>query len=495
MSAEVPLTPLQTPVKRRSPWGKKARTQTQHSGTFTVTRITTSKNLTARKYDELGTIARRLGLIRREMWNRYGSTSGYDLNPRNIRDAFLAEGRDFGVQARLWKETLRDVLDDIKARRDSGFKAVAKQVYRRYGPEEGKRTCQALRDGTWSSNPVLHRYVRHQLPRGHTWVNNQIILDSQCYAWFQHGGKGWIEVTGLIPRKRIAIPLDSGHEIGGTLRLILRNGRVEVHHTVHVSGKTGTMAHEIGVDKGYTEVYTDSEGHRHGTNLGTLLTRESDALKLKGQRRNLLRSIAKKKPHKRANIKRNNLGTLKMNRRRKRHVTQVRDEIYQATHRVVSQASLVAHEDLRVPMKSEKQLGRNTHRRLSGWVKGLIQTALESVSQRYGVPLRPVNPAYTSQVCSECGALGERRNGQLYCTQPGCGVVTPEDWNAARNVLARIRDDEIHLWMKAAVVKSIVLKRTPCHRLGLLNLDSSCSMSTESEVPSLRSNAKETRSS
>jgi IS605 OrfB family transposase len=489
MTALMPPETVTAARKRRSPKGRKARSAAASTGTFTVTRVTTSRNLTARKYAHLSTVARNLGRIRQEMWNRYGSTAGYALDPRAIRDALVAEKRDFGVQARLWKETLRDVLDDIRARRDSGFKAVAKQVYRRYGPDVGKVKCQALKDGTWRNDRVVHRYVRHHLPRGHTKVDNQIILDSQCYKFFSHGGKGWIEVTGLIPRKRVAIPLDSTHEISGTIRLILRNNRVEVHHTVKVSGKTGTKLREVGVDKGYTEVYTDSEGARHGVNLGKMLTRESDRLKLKEQRRNVLRSIALKKPHKRANIERNNLGTQKMDRRRKRHVAQVRDEIYQATHVVLREASLVVHEDLSVPMKSRKKLGRNTDRRLSGWVKGIIQIALESVAQRYGVPLRAVNPAYTSQVCSECGALGERRNGQLYCMQVGCGVVTQEDVNAARNVLARSRDEEIHLWMKTIQVKSILLRRSPCQPVGTAQPGLQLRMSTESEIPDLRSNA------
>lgn len=425
-----------------------------------VTRIAYSKGLTARKFIELSEIAVRLGSLRHELWDKYGSLYGYHANHRKIRDQWLAEKREFDVPARLWKETLRDVIDDIQARKAAGFRAVARKVYKRYGAKEGKKFCAGLRDGSWKKNPVMHRYVRKELPRGRTWVDNQIILDTQCYKHFVHGDQGWIEVAGLIPRKRIALPLSTIQPISGTIRLILRGKRVEVHHTVEVGELTGAKDHEVGVDKGYTEVFVDSDSEHHGTELGQMLTEESDHLKTKYQRRHKLQAIAKKKPHKARRIQKNNLGRHKLNRRKLGHVSKVKTVVYTAAHKVAKKASVIVHEDLSISMKSKKQRGKNTNRRLAGWVKGMIQEALESVSQRYGVPLRSVNPAYTSQVCSCCGSLGERRGGQLYCTYLGCGVVTHDDVNAALNILARSRDAEIHLWMKASQVKSILLKRS-----------------------------------
>jgi hypothetical protein len=61
--------------------------------------------------------------------------------------------------------------------------------------------------------------------------------------------------------------------------------------------------------------------------------------------------------------------------------------------------------------------------------------------------------------------------------------------NAARNVLARCRDEEIHLWMKTIQVKSILLRRSPCQPVGTAQPGLQLRMSTESEIPDLRSNA------
>ncbi len=136
---------------------------------------------------------------------------------------------------------------------------------------------------------------------------------------------------------------------------------------------------------------------------------------------------------------------------------------------------------------------KNQKRRLSGWVKGLIQEALNSVSQRRGSSLRKVNCAYTSQMDSRYGVLLGHRNGEkFYCFD---GVVLDADENAARNIFARKDDPEIRLWTPYVEIKSILLKRTEqfrrkSERLGLLNQDSSCSgkltlfpLSTESELP------------
>ena len=58
-----------------------------------VTRIACSKDLTASKYAALEEQARRLGVVRDEVWQRYGSIAGVKRSDRHIRDEWLAQGR------------------------------------------------------------------------------------------------------------------------------------------------------------------------------------------------------------------------------------------------------------------------------------------------------------------------------------------------------------------------------------------------------------------
>ena len=60
---------------------------------------------------------------------------------------------------------------------------------------------------------------------------------------------------------------------------------------------------------GFSEVLTDSDGDHYSTNLGKVLTKKSDRLKLKYQRRNKLKALAAKNQH----IIKNNLGSKKLN--------------------------------------------------------------------------------------------------------------------------------------------------------------------------------------
>jgi IS605 OrfB family transposase len=443
-----------------------------------VTRIAYSKHLNQGKYERLTGIARRLGKLRAEVWRRYGSVQGVELTHRQIRDQWLAEGREFDVPARLWKETLRDTFGDIVAYREAAKVKVRRAIWKRTRDDEDerKRLYTLLKKDEWLDAGYLRRMMRKHYKHGHTEVDNQIVLDSDCYAAFERDGQAWIKVMSLERGKRIAIPLNTNRLPSGTLRLILRGGRVEVHYAVEaeeVCSVRPAGEETVGIDKGYTEVFTDSDGDVHGEALGDLLSGESDYLKTKYQRRNKLKTIAEAKPHKRDKILRNNLGRKKLDERKRKHTARVRDKVFKAAHSVVDKAGRLVCEDLSSPI-SGGTYGKDHKRRLSGWVKGMMAQAIETVSRRRGSTLEIVNAAYTSQTDSRYGVLlGHRRGDAFYCYD---GEVLDADANAARNVLSRLYDDEIRLYTPYGDVKDILLERTERfkQRLGLLNQDSSC---------------------
>jgi IS605 OrfB family transposase len=337
--------------------------------------------------------------------------------------------------------------------------------------------------------------MRQHWKHGRNQTRNQIVVRSDNYKTFQLGGHTWLKIPGLEKGKRIPIPLNTNIEPSGTLRLILSDGTVAVHYTIDIAESKNCGNVTVGIDKGYTEVFMDSDGVEYGKGLGKILTQKSDQLKHKYQKRNKLKAIANKKPHKKQNIIENNLGRKKLNRQANKTKSQVQDIIYQATHQLVDKAKFIAAEDLTSPIAS-KRFGKNVTRRLSAWTKGVIATALDTVSRRRGSSVILVNSAYTSQMDSRYGILLGKRSGDSFSRQKfflnfcleNChdGVVLQADKNAARNVLARLHDPEIDRWMPFQQVKSILLQRTERQRLGLLNPDSSCNplwLSTESELP------------
>ncbi len=453
-----------------------------------VTRILHSRRLNAGKYAALEEQARRLGRIRSEVWQRFGSIAGVGLRDRQVRDAWLREGRRFDVPANAWKETLRDAMADIKAQREAAKVNVRRAIRRHTSDDdERERLYTLLKRDEWTEDPYLRRMMRRYWRRGYSHTHNQIVVRSDSYTVFEQGGRCWIKVPGLERDRRIAIALDTtiDHAPDGTLRLILRDGVVEVHFAVEAPPGRPCGDREIGVDKGYTEVFVDSDFEPHGEGLGELLRAESDYLKTKYQRRAKLRAIARntKNERKRQNILRHNLGRMKLDRRAVEVKARVRDKVFKAAHAVVDKAAVMAAEDLTAPMAG-RSFGKNMNRRLAAWTKGILAEALETVSQRRGSTLVHVNAAYTSQVDSRNGCLLGRRVGdRFYCFD---GVVLPADGNAARNALARLHDPEIDRWTPYRQVRAILQARTERLRLGLLNQDSSCrssDLSTESEAP------------
>lgn len=424
--------------------------------------------------------AKRLGAIRTEVWQRFGSIQGVGVNDRTIRDAWIKTGRRFTVGANPWKETLRDAVENIKTNREAA-KFNAKKAIRRHtqDKEQQKHLYALLKSDKWADNNYLSRIMRKYWHRGHNHTNNQIIVRSDDYSTFKLEKNVWIKIPSLIKGKRIAIPLNTTVAPTGTLRIILRHNKVEVHYAVKEMITNDCGSKTIGVDKGFSEVLTDSDGEHHGVTLGATLTKESDRLKVKYQRRNKLKAIAEKKPH----VIKHNLGRKKLDAQKLKHQAIVQTTVHEAVHRVVDKANTIAAEDLSSPI-SGKKFSKNVSRRLSSWTKGVIASALENISRRRGSTVILVNAAYTSQVDSSNGTLSGKRLGDRFYRENG--DVLQADMNSARNVLARLYDTEISRWTSYKEVKAILLRRTECHRLKLLNQDSSYTFKqvlTESELP------------
>jgi putative transposase len=191
--------------------------------------------------------------------------------------------------------------------------------------------------------------------------------------------------------------------------LIRAENKVQVQPT----GKT------IGLDVGLKEFYTDSNGN---TEPNPKFYRTGEK-RLKFRQRRVSR---KKKGS--ANRKKaiNRLGRvhLKISRQREEHAKRV-------ARCVIQSNDLVAYEDLRI-----KNLVKNHCLAKSindaGWYQ--FRKWLEYFGAKFGKVTVAVNPAYTSQQCSNCGnQLKKSLSMRTHVCK--CGFVLDRDWNAAINIL------------------------------------------------------------
>lgn len=175
----------------------------------------------------------------------------------------------------------------------------------------------------------------------------------------------------------------------------------------------------IGLDVGLKEFYADSNGN----------TESNPRFYRKGEKR--LKSRHKQVSRQKkgsANRKKaiNRLGRvhLKISRQREEHAKGLARSVIQSN-------DLVAYEDLRV-----KNLVKNHCLAKSindaGWYQ--FRKWLEYFGTKFGKVTVAVNPAYTSQECSDCGAIVKKSlSTRTHSCQ--CGFVLDRDWNAAINIL------------------------------------------------------------
>jgi putative transposase len=175
-----------------------------------------------------------------------------------------------------------------------------------------------------------------------------------------------------------------------------------------------------GLDVGLNHFYTDSTGIQ----VENPCFLRKDERRIKKLQRRLSRTKKGSQNRKKAI---NLLGRahLKVSRRRN-------DWVCKLAQHVIQSNDLVAIENLRI-----RNLVKNHHLAKSindaAWYR--FREWLEYFGRIYGVPVIAVEPAYTSQNCSNCGEKVVKTLSTRTHKCPHCGYVADRDENAAKNIL------------------------------------------------------------
>ena len=92
----------------------------------------------------------------------------------------------------------------------------------------------------------------------------------------------------------------------------------------------------------------------------------------------------------------------------------------------------IALERLKGIRNSANKKGKKFRTRVGKWNFSDLRANIEYKAKRVGVPVVVVNPAYTSQTCSQCHKIGSRNGESFKC--PHCGYEAHADVNAAKNI-------------------------------------------------------------
>lgn len=97
---------------------------------------------------------------------------------------------------------------------------------------------------------------------------------------------------------------------------------------------------------------------------------------------------------------------------------------------IQQRAGVIVLEDL-VNIQKRIKVGKRMRIRLHRWSFRQFQTFVQYKAEAKGISIMYVNPAYSSQICSNCGCLGDRERHLFKCS---CGNQQHADWNASRNL-------------------------------------------------------------
>ncbi|MFB8796163.1 MAG: transposase [Microcoleus sp.] len=207
------------------------------------------------------------------------------------------------------------------------------------------------------------------------------------------------------------------------VRLVKRASGVYVQFCIDVnrSENIEPSGNTIGLDVGLKEYYTDSNG----------ITVENPRFLLHGEKvlKRYQRRVSKKiKGSNNRGKARQILGKrhLKISRQRKDHAIKL-------ARCVVQSNDLIAYEDLRIKNLVKNHCLAKSINDASWYQFRVWLEYFGKVFQRVTVA---VNPAYTSQECSSCGAIVKKTlSTRTHVCK--CGCVMDRDFNAARNILSR----------------------------------------------------------
>ncbi|NEO63595.1 MAG: transposase, partial [Moorea sp. SIO4G2] len=374
---------------------------------------------------ELLSTMKKLGIVRAESYNKLGSISHWGLDWKKsypeVRSFRTPES--LGLPSKLMEWTVSDVAKAITAQQAACTEAVIKKIYKRFPGKDNqkikKELCKQLKTLAFLDNSLLHRLVRKEYQRGHSWVRNQIVYQQGGYKCKRLSRNTCqLELTGLVRRKRNKIIVKSNRKISGQIRLIYNQllQRFEVHFLVdYGTVEVSAERRSIGVDKGYTEAFYDSDGQAHGEGLGKVATKKSDRICAKNRNRGKLwalhRKLEKLDPDKSARILENNLTRKTENRRYRQNQSELAAIIGAASKSLFNGESLkVFSEDLTQPIKNKRQ-SKTMSRRLNSWIKGQMRDSLQKWADWTGSVVTEVQPSYTSQIDSRNGTLLGKRTG------------------------------------------------------------------------------------
>ena len=107
-----------------------------------------------------------------------------------------------------------------------------------------------------------------------------------------------------------------------------------------------------------------------------------------------------------------------------------------------------------------QRLSKRLNRLIGNFGKSIVKAKLNDFSEKYGVTIEEVNPAYTSQTCSSCDYVDKKnRRSQSVFICACCGLKLHADINAARCIDTRSSSSIANIYKSKAFILDKLVTR------------------------------------
>lgn len=381
----------------------------------------------------------------------------------------------------MWSNTLRLIKSNINANNNLSeeekhflYIVIKSRVFVDYVVNTNKTFEDLMKNKYFSkwkkenknfelNEKKLRQYLRRQIRRTKPSIPNTkkedyFKIDNTLYSFKEN--KLYIS-NPTKKMQRIELISKNSKEYRTEATVKIDGNKLRIGFPIEVKQKAlkNNGVNEIGIDKGFIDLITTSNnkiyGHRYCDEIKGHIDKYLSTQKERGKYWSLYYKYKTINPKKAERIKKNNLGYIKFNKNKKLTQETKKKFINQSINRFIKEErpTEIIVEDLSWKKKSKKKRYRLDFD-LSTWDKGYLQERLEFKAYENNIKITTVNPAYTSQICSCCGKLGERVGKDFKCNS--CNQVLDADYNAAINIKKRKENASITTYMKPKKVLEIL---------------------------------------
>ena len=270
----------------------------------------------------------------------------------------------------------------------------------------------------------LHRYLRRQVRKyhgkQHTGQAMGFSITERAYRYADHG----IYLSTKEKRKRIFVPLTDNNKYSSQLYIKLNpeTSGIEIKVPIYVRvSHHENYGNQVGIAVGMYIMLTTDQGHRYGEKLGEYQTEYAEWIRKQTGIYNRNRK--------------DNPGRKKYEGKKRRYEERLHSYINQEINRFLVTEKPERVYMVKLPKPKAGGMNKKVNQAVAMWQRGYIKKRLSQKCAEESVELIEVLGKDISRECSDCGEIGEKKEGMYYC--PRCGNGVEEKTNTARNVLRR----------------------------------------------------------